>query len=188
MTIGEFSVKQPVLVNLIFIAVIVVGLYTYSSMPAELLPNVNMDEVVVVVVYPGVSPEEMETLVTKPLEEEIEGVEDVDYVSSTSGESRAVIDNAASALGSLLNADPGALIWTSGATESDNLAIVGGARYRQHRGKHLVIVVGILGVAQGRVGYLGISEQPVEDPAHERLAVAVARDRLEREKKGNENG
>jgi len=92
MHIGEFSVRQPVLVNLIFIAIVLVGLYTFNTMPAELLPNVNMDEVVVVVVYPGVSPEEMETLVTKPLEEEIEGVEDVDYISSTSGESRAVVD------------------------------------------------------------------------------------------------
>ncbi|MCK5597445.1 MAG: efflux RND transporter permease subunit, partial [Candidatus Eisenbacteria sp.] len=92
MTIGEFSVRQPVLVNLVFIAVVVVGLYTFFSMPAELLPNVNMGEAIVVVVYPGVSPEEMETLVTKPLEEEIESVDDVDYISSTSGESRVIVD------------------------------------------------------------------------------------------------
>ena len=92
MTIGEFSVRQPVLVNLALIAVLVVGLYTFFTMPAELLPNVNMDEAVVYVFYPGVSPEEMETLITKPLEEEIEGVDDVDYISSSSGESRAIID------------------------------------------------------------------------------------------------
>ena len=53
-------------------------------------------------------------------------------------QSRALIDNAAAALGALLNVDPETLIWTSGATESDNLAIIGGARYRAHRGKHLV--------------------------------------------------
>lgn len=76
MTIGEFSVRQPVLVNLALIAVLVVGLYTFFTMPAELLPNVNMDEAVVYVFYPGVSPEEMETLITKPLEEEIEGVDE----------------------------------------------------------------------------------------------------------------
>lgn len=92
MQIGEFSVKQPVFVNLIFLAVIVVGVFTFFNMPAEMLPNVNMDEAVVVVVYPGVSPEEMETLVTKPLEEEIEGVEDVDHIESRSGESRSVVD------------------------------------------------------------------------------------------------
>jgi multidrug efflux pump subunit AcrB len=92
MTIGEFSVRQRVLVNLVFIAVVVVGLYTFFTMPAELLPDVNLGEAVVVVVYPGVSPEEMETLVTKPLEEEIESVDDVDYISSTSGESRTIVD------------------------------------------------------------------------------------------------
>jgi len=49
-----------------------------------------------------------------------------------------VIAHAAGQLGGLLNVDPGTLIWTSGATESDNLAIAGAARYRAHRGKHIV--------------------------------------------------
>jgi cysteine desulfurase len=49
-----------------------------------------------------------------------------------------VIAQAARQLGGLLNVDPGTLIWTSGATESDNLAIAGAARYRAHRGKHIV--------------------------------------------------
>ena len=52
--------------------------------------------------------------------------------------SRAIIDEAAARMGALLNADPRTLIWTSGATESDNLAIAGAARYRAHRGRHLV--------------------------------------------------
>ncbi len=52
--------------------------------------------------------------------------------------SRASIEHAAGQLSALLNVDPKTLIWTSGATESDNLAIAGGARYRAHRGKHLV--------------------------------------------------
>jgi len=92
MSIGEFSVRQPVLVNLVMLGVLLIGVFTYVSMPAELLPNVSMDEVVVWISYPGVSPEEIETLVTKPLEEEIESVEDVEHVSSTSSESRSVID------------------------------------------------------------------------------------------------
>jgi len=48
------------------------------------------------------------------------------------------IDRAAQQLAALLNCKPGELIWTSGATESDNLAITGAARYREHRGKHLI--------------------------------------------------
>ena len=52
--------------------------------------------------------------------------------------SQAIIAEAAEQLAGLLNVGPGTLIWTSGATESDNLAISGAARYRAHRGRHLV--------------------------------------------------
>lgn len=53
-------------------------------------------------------------------------------------QSRDVIEKAGAQLGALLNASPRTLIWTSGATESDNLAIAGAARYRAQRGKHLI--------------------------------------------------
>lgn len=49
-----------------------------------------------------------------------------------------IIATAAEQLGGLLNVEPKTLIWTSGATESDNLAIAGAARYRAHKGKHIV--------------------------------------------------
>ena len=61
--------------------------------------------------------------------------------SSTHAEGRravARIEQSAAQLAALLNTSPDRLIWTSGATESDNLAIVGAARYREERGKHLV--------------------------------------------------
>ena len=50
----------------------------------------------------------------------------------------AAIDSARRAVAGLLNAPVRDLIWTSGATESDNLAIIGGARFRAHRGRHLI--------------------------------------------------
>jgi cysteine desulfurase len=61
--------------------------------------------------------------------------------SSTHSEGRRSVEHiahAAGQLGSLLNTDADRLIWTSGATESDNLAIFGAARYRQERGRHLI--------------------------------------------------
>lgn len=48
------------------------------------------------------------------------------------------VDTAAKQVAALLNGDPERIIWTSGATEANNLAIVGAARQRAHRGKHLV--------------------------------------------------
>ena len=50
----------------------------------------------------------------------------------------AAVQDAAECLAQLVNCDPGRLVWTSGATEADNLAIFGVARSRAHRGKHLV--------------------------------------------------
>ena len=49
-----------------------------------------------------------------------------------------IIAGATGQLAGLLNTAPDRLIWTSGATESDNLAIAGGARHRTHKGRHLV--------------------------------------------------
>jgi len=53
-------------------------------------------------------------------------------------ESAAIVEKARQRLADLLGADSRCLIWTSGATESDNLAIMGAASFRAHRGKHLI--------------------------------------------------
>lgn len=53
----------------------------------------------------------------------------------------ARIDVARCQLAKLLGCDPQNLVWTSGATEADNLAIQGAARFREHRGKHIVTVL-----------------------------------------------
>ena len=61
--------------------------------------------------------------------------------SSTHSEGRraiAAIEYATGQLAALLNTQAGRLIWTSGATESDNLAIIGAARHRENRGRHLI--------------------------------------------------
>jgi len=51
------------------------------------------------------------------------------------------IARAATQVASLLNTQPERLVWTSGATESNNLAIIGAARHREHRGKHLITML-----------------------------------------------
>jgi len=52
--------------------------------------------------------------------------------------SQDIIAGAAAQVAGLLSVDPKTLVWTSGATESDNLAIAGGARYRASRGRHII--------------------------------------------------
>jgi cysteine desulfurase len=50
----------------------------------------------------------------------------------------AIVETAREQLARLLGATPRELVWTSGATESDNMAITGAARFRAHRGKHVI--------------------------------------------------
>ena len=70
-------IKNPVLVHMITIGVIVFGTFSFLSMPRELSPNLNFYWMVVEVWYPGVSPEEIEKLVTKPIEDEISDVKNI---------------------------------------------------------------------------------------------------------------
>ena len=51
---------------------------------------------------------------------------------------RAIVDTSREALAGLLNVSPREIIYTSGATEADNLAVIGGARFRAHRGRHVI--------------------------------------------------
>ena len=64
-------ITNPVLVHMITIGVIVFGTFSFLTMPRELNPNLNFYWMIVEVWYPGVSPEEIEKLITKPIEDEI---------------------------------------------------------------------------------------------------------------------
>ncbi|UCD58027.1 MAG: efflux RND transporter permease subunit, partial [Candidatus Hydrogenedentota bacterium] len=84
MHISEFSVRQPVLVNLLVILLLVAAVFTYTSMTKEKFPDVSLDEVWVYTTYPGVSPEEIERLITIPIEDEVASIEGIDDIRSVS--------------------------------------------------------------------------------------------------------
>lgn len=89
MKIGEFSVRNPVLVNMLVVVILVAGVLCYGLlMSRELFPQIKMEIVSVLVLYPGTSPEQMERLVAKPLEEEIKDVDGIDEVVTTCNEGR----------------------------------------------------------------------------------------------------
>jgi cysteine desulfurase len=93
----------------------------------------------------------------------------------------ARIEQATEQLASLVNTEPRCLVWTSGATESDNLAIIGGAMYRESRGRHLISMktehkaVTDVFVALGKRGYDLTWLEPAADGV---LDPAVLRDAI----------
>jgi multidrug efflux pump subunit AcrB len=91
MNIPEFSVKQRLLVNLVVVVLGVWGILTYLGMPREVFPTLSWNEGYVLTYYLGASPKEVETLITQPIEEEIQDVKDIDFIESSSSEGRSVI-------------------------------------------------------------------------------------------------
>ena len=86
MRIAEFSVKHSLLINLISVFILIAGFYTLFiyQIRREAFPEVSYDIVVVSTVYPGAPPEEVEKLVTVPLETELKGVDGIEEMISTS--------------------------------------------------------------------------------------------------------
>ncbi|MBT5228908.1 MAG: efflux RND transporter permease subunit, partial [Methylococcales bacterium] len=82
----HFSIKNPLLTNLLMILVVIVGYGTWKAMPQEMFPVVALDKIQVTTIFEGASPEEVELQVTLPLEEALETLQDIDAITSVSNE------------------------------------------------------------------------------------------------------
>ena len=91
MNISSASVKRPVTTLMISLVVIVFGLVSLGKLPIDLLPDFELPIAVVIASYEGVGPQEMENLVTRPLEEAIATVGNIENVSSVTSEGQSII-------------------------------------------------------------------------------------------------
>ncbi|WP_198243801.1 efflux RND transporter permease subunit [methane-oxidizing endosymbiont of Gigantopelta aegis] len=82
--LGRFSLEQKVFFNLLFILLMIAGCFAMFALPTERYPDINMAKVKIVTDYPGASPVDVETLVTRKLEEAIEDIENIEWISSSS--------------------------------------------------------------------------------------------------------
>ncbi len=86
MTITELSIKRPSLIIIIFSALIVLGLFAFGQLKYELLPKISAPVITITTVYPGASPNEVESGVTKVIEDAVSGMDKVNDLRSTSSE------------------------------------------------------------------------------------------------------
>ena len=91
MKIYETSVKRPITTSLIFVAIIVLGLFSLSKLPIDQMPEIEMNQAYVIVSYPGASAEDVENNVTKIMESALSTVSDLKELTSTSKENTAII-------------------------------------------------------------------------------------------------
>ncbi len=86
MWIAKTSIKQPVLVTMIMLALVVFGLLAYQALPVDLLPDISFPVVSVSVVLPGAGPAEMADQVAKPIEDAMGTLPGVRHITSRSNE------------------------------------------------------------------------------------------------------
>lgn len=86
MSITEISIKRPLLITVIFVTLILFGFISYNQLNYNLLPKFEASVISVTTIYRGASADEVESSVTKPIEDMISSIEGVDHITSTSRE------------------------------------------------------------------------------------------------------
>ncbi len=91
MAIIRYSIKNPLIVNLILMFVLIAGVMSWYSMPQEMFPVILKDQVKIVVRYDGATPEDVEREITIPVEEAFDALGDKDFIRSTSSEGLSTV-------------------------------------------------------------------------------------------------
>ncbi|HDT14848.1 MAG TPA: efflux RND transporter permease subunit, partial [Firmicutes bacterium] len=91
MDLIKFFAKKTILVNLIAVFVVITGFFTFFKSPKEIFPNIDLGMVVITAIYPQAAPEDVEQLVTDPIEDAILGISGIKEVFSWSSESLGMI-------------------------------------------------------------------------------------------------
>jgi CzcA family heavy metal efflux pump len=86
MIVNELAQKRPAAVLCLLVLLVIVGTYSYLTLPRESFPDITIPYVFVTTTYEGVAPEDMEQLVTIPIERKIKGISDLEEIRSTSAE------------------------------------------------------------------------------------------------------
>lgn len=84
MSIVNTSIKRPIFVTCSMLIIIVLGIVSFKKMSVDLFPNVNIPVIFVMTSYEGAGPAEIESLITKPLEEEISTISGIKRLNSRS--------------------------------------------------------------------------------------------------------
>ncbi|MEX0843937.1 MAG: efflux RND transporter permease subunit [Balneolaceae bacterium] len=89
MPITETSIKRPIATSMVFLIIITLGIIGFRFLPVDLLPPIEYPQLTVATEYPNVGPQEIEQIITEPIENALAGVPGVERVRSGSSEGRS---------------------------------------------------------------------------------------------------
>ncbi len=91
MSLYSSSVKRPVTTILIFVAIVIMGLFSLQKLPIDLMPDIDTNTIMVMTSYSGASAEDIEQNVTRPLENTLNSVEHLKHITSNSKENISIV-------------------------------------------------------------------------------------------------
>ena len=91
MSLPEFSIKRPVTVLMAVMICLLLGAISFVEIPVDLMPEIDSPTLSITTDYEGVAPEEVETLISRPMEQIVSSAPGVERVSSTSSEGRSSV-------------------------------------------------------------------------------------------------
>lgn len=91
MNISEISVRRPVTILMVMLIIVILGFVSLSKLPIDLYPNFEIPVAIVSTGYEGVGPQEMESLITQPVEDVLGTVEGIKNISSITSEGRSIV-------------------------------------------------------------------------------------------------
>lgn len=86
MWLTRLSITRPVTILMLVLTIVILGWQSRNRLPVDLYPDVQFPMLFISTVYPGTGPEEMETLVSKPIEDQLSTISGLKKLSSTSSE------------------------------------------------------------------------------------------------------
>ncbi|HVZ98764.1 MAG TPA: efflux RND transporter permease subunit [Caulobacterales bacterium] len=92
MTLSDLSVRRPVLATVLSLLIIAFGAIAFTTLPLRELPDVDQPIVSVNVTYPGASSQVVETQITRPIEDQLSGIDGIDSINSNSRDGRASVN------------------------------------------------------------------------------------------------
>lgn len=91
MSLYEGAVKRPIMTALCFVAIVIFGLFSFSKLPIDQLPNIETNTIMVYTYYSGASASDIENNVTRPLESTLNSTSYIKHITSRSSENTSLI-------------------------------------------------------------------------------------------------
>jgi HAE1 family hydrophobic/amphiphilic exporter-1 len=91
MEVGTVFVKRPVTSSLVYLGVVLFDFLAWFQLPQELFPNISVPHLLIITKYPSAAPEEIENLITKPVEEAVGTVPNLKRIRSFSKEGLSAV-------------------------------------------------------------------------------------------------